>query len=278
MSLQASKSNAARYCVLKVLETSRQHVEIGKHVKLGMAEAILQRAPRVTRFDSQHLEAGGTSAGCVSSIRGNNSTELAEVRAELERRLADLVAEDRQILMPVLSEYLDLFCNDIEGVLPCTTKGSHEIRAGDALPINKNHYRVPCALQEEMKKQLDEMMRKGVITPCASPWAAPVILVPKKSADGTPKYRFCTDFRGLNSVTLIPVYPIPDIKSNLSLMAGSKYFTLLDIENAYWNIPIKEEDKDKTRFVTPFGSFGTKNGIWFSGCSSYIFRRWWTPC
>jgi hypothetical protein len=38
-------------------------------------------------------------------------------------------------------------------------------------------------------------------------------------------------------------------------MAGSKYFTLLDIENAYWNIPIKEEDKDKTEFVTPFGSF-----------------------
>ena len=69
------------------------------------------------------------------------------------------------------------------------------------------------------------------------------------------KYRFCTDFRGLYSVTPIPVYPIPDIKSNLSLMPGSKYFTLLDIKNAYWNIPIKEGDKDKTGFMTPFGSF-----------------------
>jgi len=157
--------------------------------------------------------------------------------------------------MPVLDSYLGLFCNDKEGVLPCTTKGFHEIRTGDALPVKKNPYRVPYALRDEMKNQLDEMIRKGVITPCASPWAAPVILVPKKSADGTPKYRFCTDFRGLNSVTSIPVYPIPDIKSNLSLMAGSRYFTLLDIENAYWNIPIKEDDKDKTGFVTPFGSF-----------------------
>ena len=103
--------------------------------------------------------------------------------------------------------------------------------------------------------QLDEMMRKGVITPCALPWAAPVILVPKKPADGTPTYRFCTDFRGLKPVTSIPVYPIPDIKSNFSPMAGSKYLTLLDIENAYWNMPIEEEDKDKTGFVTPFGSF-----------------------
>jgi hypothetical protein len=106
-----------------------------------------------------------------------------------------------------------------------------------------------------MRRQLDEMLDKGVITPCASTWAAPVILVPKKSPDGAPKYRLCTDFRGLNSVTVTPVYPIPDIKSNLSLMAGSKYFTLLDIENAYWNIPIRDEDKDKTGFVTPFGTF-----------------------
>ena len=180
LSLQASKSNTARYCVLKILNTSRRHVGIGKNMKLGTAEAILQCAPRVTGFDSRHLEAGGTSEGCVSSIREDNSTELAEVRAELERRLAHLVAEDRQILMPVVNEYLGLFCNDIEGVLPCTTKGSHKTRTGDALPVKKNPYRVPYALRDEMKKQLDEMMKKGVITPCASPWAAPVILVPKK--------------------------------------------------------------------------------------------------
>jgi hypothetical protein len=63
-----------------------------------------------------------------------------------------------------------------------------------------------------------------------------------------------------------PVYPIPDIKTNLSLMAGSKYFTVLDIENAYWNIPIKEEDKDETGFVTPFGSFRyEKMGVGLSG-------------
>ena len=166
LSLHASKSKGARYCVLKILNTSRRHVGIGKHVKLGTAVATLLFAPSVTGFDSQHLETGGTSDGCVNSIRGNNSTELAEVRAELERRLAHLVAEDRQMLMPVLNEYLDLFCNVIEGMLAYITKGSHEIRTGDALPVKKNPYRVPYALRVEMEKQLDEMMRKGVITRC----------------------------------------------------------------------------------------------------------------
>jgi hypothetical protein len=56
-------------------------------------------------------------------------------------------------------------------------------------------------------------------------------------------------------VTKIPVYPIPDIKGNLSSIAGSRYFTLLDIESAYWHFPIHPDDKDKTGFVTPFGGF-----------------------
>ena len=99
------------------------------------------------------------------------------------------------------------------------------------------------------------MLQRGVVTPSCSEWAAPVILVKKKSVDGTPKYRFCADFHGLNAVTKIPVYPIPDIKGNMSLVAGSRYFTLLGIESAYCHIPIHPDDKDKTGFVTPFRSF-----------------------
>jgi len=190
LSLQASASNAARFCALNILNTSRQHLETGKNVKLGIVDALLQRAPKVTSFDSRNLEAGETSACSVNLIRGNSS-ELAEVQAELERRLAHLVTEERQIFMPGMNEYLDLFCNDKEEVLPCTTKEFHEIGTGEALPVKNSPYRVPHALRE-MKNQLDEMIRKGAITPCASPCEAPVILVPTKSPDGTPKYRFYT--------------------------------------------------------------------------------------
>jgi hypothetical protein len=55
--------------------------------------------------------------------------------------------------------YLYLFCNDKEGVPPRTANGLHEIRTGEALPINKNPCRVPNALRDEMKNQLDEMLR-----------------------------------------------------------------------------------------------------------------------
>ena len=58
--------------------------------------------------------------------------------------------------------------------------------------------------------------------------------------------RFCTDFRYLNAVIKIPVYPLTDIKGNLSLMARSRYFTILDMESAHWHIHIHPDDNDKT--------------------------------
>jgi hypothetical protein len=62
-------------------------------------------------------------------------------------------------------------------------------------------------------------------------------------------------FWTLKAVTQTLVYSIPDVWNNLLLVAGSRYLTIIDIENTYWNIPIKMEDRDKTGFVTPFGSF-----------------------
>jgi len=69
------------------------------------------------------------------------------------RKLTHLVKAERDILGPVMKEFYDLFLYDRSGMLPCTTKGFHEIKTGDALPIKKNPYKVPFALRAEMKRQ-----------------------------------------------------------------------------------------------------------------------------
>jgi len=102
MSLQKSASNTAMYCVLKGLNTNRQHLEIVKHVKLGSAEAILPCAPKMKRFNSQNLGAVDISVCIVNLIRGNNSDVLVEVQAELEWRFAHLGEEERQTLIPIM--------------------------------------------------------------------------------------------------------------------------------------------------------------------------------
>ena len=107
-------------------------------------------------------------------------------------------------------------------------------------------------LREEMKTQVENMLQKGVIRECNSPWSAPALLVPKRSTDGKPKFRF-VDFRALNSVTKFDTYPLPVFDEATSTSHGSKYYSVLNCYGGFWQINIKEEHKEKTGFSVPSG-------------------------
>jgi hypothetical protein len=74
------------------------------------------------------------------------------------------------------------------------------------------------------------MLKKGVIEPSQSPWRAPALL-PKKSLDGKPKYRFCVDF--LNKVTTFDNYPLPVFDETVSTLHGSLYFSVIDLYSGF---------------------------------------------
>ena len=95
------------------------------------------------------------------------------------------------------------------------------------------------------------MEKQGVIRPSTSPWASPVVLVPKK--DGT--QRFCVDYRRLNAITKKDVYPLPRIDDILDTLGGNKYFTSLDLAAGYWQVGMDDESAPKSAFVTHCGLF-----------------------
>ena len=91
------------------------------------------------------------------------------------------------------------------------------------------------------------MLAQGTVEPSDSPWSAPICLV--KNKDGS--CRFCIDFRQLNAVTVKDTYPLPRIDDTLDLLAGSVWFSTLDLASGYWQIKMSENSKKKTAFVIP---------------------------
>ncbi|XP_040278175.1 uncharacterized protein LOC120993770, partial [Bufo bufo] len=138
----------------------------------------------------------------------------------------------------------------------------HKVETPGQAPLRQPPYRIPEAVREGMRKEIDEMLRLGIIEPSESPWASPVVLVPKK--DGTT--RFCVDYRRLNDKTVTDAYPMPRMDELLDRISAGKYLTTIDLCKGYWQIPLAEDAIPKSAFITPFGlyqfrvmPFGMKN-------------------
>lgn len=121
----------------------------------------------------------------------------------------------------------------------------------DGKPVRQQPYRIPRAYRDEVHKDLQEMLEVGIIEPSSSEWASPIVVVKKK--DG--KARICVDYRRLNAITLKDAYPMPRIEDIFDDIGQSKYLTTLDLAKGYWQVPVAEEDKEKTAFITPTGLY-----------------------
>ena len=189
----------------------------------------------------------------------NRSNKRGGVLPDIPSNLSSAQHSD---LMRVLNEYSDLFIDEVQ-LLDGTTKIQHEINTHGG-PIRQPSRRQNPKVREEEEKQVKEMLENGIIRPSSSPWASPIVLVKKK--DGS--LRFCIDFRKLNSVTIKDAYPIPRIDDTLDSLYGSKWFAVLDLKAGYWQVPIKEDDKEKTAFKTSAGGLYEFNVLPFGLCNA----------
>ena len=144
----------------------------------------------------------------------------------------------------LLMDYQDIFAQgeDDRGL---TSLVEHRIYTKGP-PIRQPFRRQPPARREEERSQVESMARRGVIRPSSSPWSSPVVLAKKK--DGS--LRFCVDYRRLNAATVKDAQPLPRIDDTLEALHGSRWFSTLDLQSGYWQVPLCEKDKEKTAFCT----------------------------
>ncbi|MCO5580691.1 hypothetical protein L7F22_034561 [Adiantum nelumboides] len=162
------------------------------------------------------------------------------------------VSEDLE-LSTFLNQFQDVFIDDILGELP-PKRGDddHEIELIlSSSPPNKPPYRVSQAQQEDIMKQVNELVEKGMVRPSSSPFCSPVLLVHKK--DGT--YRMCVDYRALNRITIKNKFRVPQIEDLFDKLQGLTYFSRIDLKSGCHQIRIVNEDILKTAFRTTFGLY-----------------------
>jgi len=147
------------------------------------------------------------------------------------------------------NEIADLFAQ--LDAIPKPVAGVEHAIETTGMPPRVPIYNLSNIELEELRRYLDDALKKGWIQPSTSEAGAGVLFVPKK--DGS--LRLCVDYRGLNKITRKNRYPLPLINEILDRLSGSTYFTKLDLKDAYYRIAIKPEDRWKTAFRTRYGHF-----------------------
>ena len=225
-----SAVNSDNHAVIQVMNINPTPVTIYQSTTLGQFTPLSE----LLLVDSQQPTSLGVTSFPVSDI-DLTSSELSPTQ--------------QQELLALLQDYSGLFATD-NGSLGRTSVVKHEIHTSGH-PIRQPVRRQPRALQDTIDNEVQQMLQRGVVQPSFSPWSSPVVMVKKK--DGS--WRFCVDYRKLNSVTHRDAYPLPRIDSTLDTLAGAKLFTTLDLASGYWQVEMEQDDKQKTAFLTTRGHF-----------------------
>ncbi len=162
----------------------------------------------------------------------------------------ELTPEQRQEAEELVYKYHSIFTDS-----PGTTHlAEHKIILTTDEPVRQRPYPLPFSTREQVKEEIQKMLKDDVIERTSSPYASPIVLVKKKDNS----LRFCTDYRLLNQITIFDAEPMPSIDLILSNLQNDVYFSKLDMSKGYWQIPVAEEDRPKTAFTTTDGSFQYK--------------------
>ena len=230
-------------------------------IKAGTVLAILRvEQGQVEPFDKGQCNFGSDqgiateSVDMESSVVGDsvNSSEsvIPAHLLELYRKSSQhLDVEQGQKLAELLQRSADVFsCNDRDigrsGII------KHEVVV-QGNPVRQRPYRTPIWKQDEVDRQVKDLLDRGLIEESTSPWASPVVLVKKK--DGT--QRLCVDYRKLNALTVKDSFPLPRIDDALESLHGAVWFSTLDLQSGYWQIELDQKSKPYTAFCTKTGLY-----------------------
>ena len=218
-----------------------QHVVLKKKMLVGFAHAVDEELTNLMDDSDDDCE-----SPIVCTVDTNE--DVLDTAAKVPVHLRDLFQkctkqlgnEQERQFAELLISFSDVFAKD-EFDLGNFKAIEHKIDTEDAKPVKHRMRRTPMCFAEEEEAHLQKMLKAGVIQPSISDWASAPVLIRKRDKS----VRWCVDYRNLNSVTVKDVYPLPLVEECLDTLSDNEWFSKVDANSAYWQIPITQEDRKK---------------------------------
>ena len=223
--------------LVSVTDTGRIPVQICNYSNIDInfrPRTLIGTAVNITTPSFQIAEMN-TQTACSVDINSNGILKKMEV--------GSLTEEQERQVRNLIIKYKDTFSKSEDDIGFCD-KIEHHIPTSDNIPVRIPHRRIPPNQWSEVREYLQNALKMCVIQESSSPYAAPVVIIPKKNG----KLRMCVDFRGLNAKTRKDAYPLPRIEEALDALNGAKYFCSLDLAHGFHQLPVASEDIEKTAF------------------------------
>ncbi len=137
--------------------------------------------------------------------------------------------------------------------LGCAKGFIHKVKLfGNVAPVRQKLRRLPLSVRSAVSKELDHLLKEGVIEKIdASPWVSPIVVTQKKTGG----IRLCVDLREPNKAIVIDSYPLPHMDELFSLLTGATLFSTIDLQSAYHQVMLHPDSRDLTAFITHDGLF-----------------------
>lgn len=150
----------------------------------------------------------------------------------------------------IQTEYSDLFSNEL-GKLPVTYSMTLN---PDVRPVVRPAHRIPVAMKDRVKAELDRMQELGVIKPVSEPtdWVSSMVATNKKDRQ---EIQICINPRDLNTALKRPHHPMRTVEEVAAQMSSSIVFSVLDAKSSFWQISLDHRSSMLTTFSTPFGRY-----------------------
>ena len=214
-------------------------------------------------------------------------TSPAEVNTHRKIQLqdAEVTKQCREQFKQLCKEFEDVFSKDSTdtGKTPLITM---DIDTGDSPPICKKPYNLPLKHREWVRKELETLEKAGVIVTSISPWASPIVVVPKKTEPEEPsRRRLCVDYIVINSLLpkvqkahskvkgVLTLVSLPKIDHIYAGLRGSKIFSTFDLRSGYHHMELSPEARANPAFVTLLDKFEfTRCPFGLTQASAYFQR------